>query len=217
MMRWLKVGVFIAALGPLVYLVFGVFADALGANPIDAITDETGTWTLRFLALTLLVTPLRKWTGWNALIRFRRMVGLFAFFYGTLHLLTYLVLDQFFAFDEIVADIVKRPFITVGFTAFVLMIPLAVTSTAGWIRRLGGKRWNLLHKLVYVSAICGVVHYWWLVKADITRPARYAVIVAILLAARFWFAYNARHAVTSRAAAAALRRVPDGRPTVDRG
>ncbi len=116
---------FVAALGPVAYLVYGVFADTLGANPIDAVTDETGTWTLRFLTLTLLVTPLRKWTGWNALIRFRRMLGLFAFFYGTLHFLTYLVLDQFFAFDEIVADIVKRPFITVGFTAFVLMIPLA--------------------------------------------------------------------------------------------
>ena len=134
---------------------------------------------MRFLTLTLLVTPLRKWTGWNPLIRFRRMLGLFAFFYGTLHFLTYLVLDQFFDFDEIVADIVKRPFITVGFTAFVLMIPLALTSTAGWIRRLGGKRWNLLHKLVYLSAIGGVVHYWWLVKSDISRPARYGAIVAV--------------------------------------
>ena len=170
MTRWVKVCVFVAALGPFAYLLYGAFADTLGANPIDAVTDETGTWTLRFLTLTLLVTPLRKWTGWNPLIRFRRMLGLFAFFYGTLHFLTYLVLDQFFAFDEIVADIVKRPFITVGFTAFVLMIPLALTSTAASIRRLGGKRWNLLHKLVYLSAIGGVVHYLWLVKSDISRP-----------------------------------------------
>lgn len=217
MMRWLKVGVFVAALGPVGYLAYGVFAHALGANPIDVVTDETGTWTLRFLALTLLVTPLRKWTGWNALIRFRRMLGLFAFFYGTLHFLTYIWLDQFFALDDVAKDIVKRPFITVGFAAFVLMIPLALTSTAGWIRRLGGRRWNVLHKLIYLSAICGVIHYWWLVKADVSRPARYAVIVAILLAARVWFAYNARHAVTSRAAAAAARRVSDTGAAADRG
>ncbi len=144
------------------------------------------------------------------------MLGLFAFFYGTLHFLTYLVLDQFFAFDEIVADIVKRPFITVGFTAFVLMIPLALTSTAASIRRLGGKRWNLLHKLVYLSAIGGVVHYLWLVKSDISRPARYGVAVAFLLAARAWFAYNARHGVLSRPAAAGSRRVADAGATLDR-
>jgi sulfoxide reductase heme-binding subunit YedZ len=214
-LRFLKVGVFIAALGPLAYLIYGAFADTLGANPIDAITDETGTWTLRFLALTLVVTPLRKWTGWNSLIRFRRMLGLFAFFYGSLHFLTYLVLDQFFAVDEIVADIMKRPFITVGFTAFVLMIPLALTSTAGSIRRLGGKRWNLIHRLVYVSAIGGVVHYWWLVKSDISRPARYGAVIAVLLAARVWFAYNARHGVPSRAAVPA-RRVADASATHDR-
>jgi sulfoxide reductase heme-binding subunit YedZ len=216
MTRWVKVCVFVAALGPFAYLLYGAFADTLGANPIDAVTDETGTWTLRFLTLTLLVTPLRKWTGWNPLIRFRRMLGLFAFFYGTLHFLTYLVLDQFFAFDEIVADIVKRPFITVGFTAFVLMIPLALTSTAASIRRLGGKRWNLLHKLVYLSAIGGVVHYLWLVKSDISRPARYGVAVAFLLAARVWFAYNARHGVLSRPAAAGSRRVADAGATLDR-
>jgi sulfoxide reductase heme-binding subunit YedZ len=216
MIRWLKVAVFIAALGPAAYLVYGVFANALGANPIDAITDETGTWTLRFLVLTLLVTPLRKWTGWNALIRFRRMLGLFAFFYGTLHFLTYLVLDQFFAFNEIVADIVKRPFITVGFGAFMLMIPLALTSTAGWIRRLGGRRWNVLHRLVYLSAIGGVVHYLWLVKSDTSRPARYGMIVAFLLAARGWFAYNARHGVSSRSAVAAARRAADASVGIDR-
>jgi methionine sulfoxide reductase heme-binding subunit len=215
--RFLKPAVFVAALAPALYLVYGAIADTLGANPIDAVTDETGTWTLRFLALTLLVTPLRRWTGWNALIRFRRMLGLFAFFYGTLHFLTYLVLDQFFAFDEIVADIVKRPFITVGFTAFVLMIPLALTSTAGSIRRLGGRRWNLLHKLIYLSAIGGVVHYLWLVKSDISRPARYGAVVGILLAARVWFAYNARHGISSRVSATAARRVADASATIDRG
>jgi sulfoxide reductase heme-binding subunit YedZ len=205
----MKVGLFAAALGPLLYLVYGVFADGLGANPIDAITDETGTWTLRFLVATLLVTPLRKWTGWNPLIRFRRMLGLFAFFYGTLHFLTYLVLDQFFDLDAIVADIVKRPFITVGFSAFVLMIPLAITSTAGWIGRLGGRRWNLLHKLVYLSAVGGVVHYLWLVKSDISRPARYGVAVALLLATRVWFAYRPGR-VAPRAVVGRVTRQADG-------
>lgn len=187
--RWLliKTPVVLAGLAPLAWLVSGAFADRLGANPIDVITDETGTWTLRFLVATLLVTPLRRWTGWNALVRFRRMLGLFAFAYGCLHFVTYLWLDQFFDLREIVKDIAKRPFITVGFTAFVLMIPLALTSTKGWIRRLG-RRWQLLHRLVYASAVLGVVHYWWLVKADIARPARYALIVGVLLAARVWWA-----------------------------
>jgi sulfoxide reductase heme-binding subunit YedZ len=192
--RTLKIGAWALSLAPLAWLVYGVFADTLGANPIDVVTDETGTWTLRFLVLTLLVTPLRRWTGWNWLVRFRRMLGLFAFFYGSLHFLTYLWLDQFFALDEIAKDIVKRPFITVGFLAFVAMVPLAVTSTAGWIRRLGGRRWNLLHRLVYVSAAAGVVHYWWLVKADVSRPVRYAVIVGALLAARGWFAMRRQRA-----------------------
>ena len=212
-MRWLKAGVLVAGLGPALWLAYGVFTDTLGANPIDVVTDETGTWTLRFLVLTLLVTPLRRWTGWNALVRFRRMLGLFAFFYGSLHFLTYLWLDQFFALDEIAKDIVKRPFITVGFAAFVLMVPLALTSTAGWIRRLGGRGWNLLHRLVYLSAIGGVVHYWWLVKADIARPLRYGVIVGILLLARAIFAYNRRHAPAPRPGVAGRRRIPDAGPS----
>jgi len=191
--RWLliKTPVVLAGLAPLAWLISGAFADRLGANPIDVITDETGTWTLRFLVATLLVTPLRRWTGWNVLVRFRRMLGLFAFTYGSLHFLTYLWLDQFFDAGEIVKDIAKRPFITVGFTAFVLMIPLALTSTKGWIRRLG-RRWQLLHRLVYASAVLGVVHYWWLVKADVARPARYALIVGVLLAARVWWAAGRR-------------------------
>lgn len=200
LIRGLKVVVFLLCLGPFAYLVYGIAAETLGANPIDAVTDLTGTWTLRFVVLTLVITPLRRWTGWNPIIRFRRMIGLFAFFYGCLHFTTYIWLDQFFDLNSIVKDIAKRPFITVGFTAFVLMVPLALTSTAGWIRRLGGRRWNLLHRLVYVTAVLGVVHYWWLVKADISRPARYGLIVAVLLAARFWFAYNARHAVPASAA-----------------
>jgi methionine sulfoxide reductase heme-binding subunit len=203
--RGVKVGIFLAALAPLAWLVYGVFADTLGANPIDVVTDETGTWTLRFLVLTLIVTPLRHWTGWNWLIRFRRMLGLFAFFYGSLHFLTYIWLDQFFAIGDIAADIVKRPFITVGFLGFLLMVPLALTSTAGWIRRLGGRKWNLLHKLVYVSAIAGVVHYWWLVKADISRPARYAAIVAVLLGARAWFAWRRQRTTRTAATSSALR------------
>jgi sulfoxide reductase heme-binding subunit YedZ len=182
--RAIRLGVFVACLVPAAALVWGAVTGGLGANPIDKITDETGTWTLRLLMATLAVTPLRRFTGWNEVIRLRRPLGLFAFFYGSLHFCTYLVLDQFFAFPEIVADIAKRPYITVGFTGFVLMVPLAITSTAGWIRRLGGRRWQRLHRLVYVSAAAGVVHYLWLVKADTTRPTRYAAILAVLLLAR---------------------------------
>jgi sulfoxide reductase heme-binding subunit YedZ len=170
-----------------VWLVWAALHGRLGANPISEVTKETGTWTLRFLAITLAVTPLRRLTGWNALVRYRRMLGLFAFFYGTLHFLTYIWLDQFFDFPGIVKDVGKRPFITAGFSAFVLLVPLAVTSTAGWIRRLGGKRWQALHRLVYVSATLGVLHYWWLVKADVSRPFAYGAIVAALLAARLVF------------------------------
>jgi sulfoxide reductase heme-binding subunit YedZ len=182
--RALRAALFVAALLPAAGLAWGAATDSLGANPIDKITDETGTWTLRFLLVTLAITPLRRLSGWNDVIRFRRMAGLFAFFYGGLHLATYGVLDQFFAIDAIAADIAKRPYITVGFTGFVLMVPLAVTSTAGWIRRLGGRRWQRLHRLVYVSAAAGVVHYLWLVKADTTRPLRYAAVLGVLLAAR---------------------------------
>jgi sulfoxide reductase heme-binding subunit YedZ len=158
--------------------------DQLGANPIEKITRTTGYWTLTLLLVTLSATPLRRVLGWPWLGRFRRMLGLFAFFYGCLHFLTYLVLDQFFDWPGIVKDIAKRPYITVGFTAFLLLIPLAVTSTDGMIRRLGGKRWRRLHRLVYVIAIGGVVHFWWLVKKDITAPAADAAILAALLGFR---------------------------------
>src|SRR5205814_6957988 len=158
--------------------------NGLDANPIEYITHFTGDWTLRFLVITLAITPLRKLLGVPDLIRFRRMLGLFAFFYGSLHFLTYIWLDKFFNLHEMLIDVAKRKFITVGFTAFVLLIPLAVTSTAGWIRRLGGKRWQTLHRLVYVSAICGVIHYLSLVKADIRKPLEYGAILVVLLSYR---------------------------------
>ena len=150
----------------------------LGANPIDEITDQTGIWTLRLLLITLAVTPARRLTGWNRLIQLRRMLGLLAFFYGSLHFLTYIWLDQFFVIEDIIADVMERPFITVGFASFVLLIPLAVTSTTAMIKRLGGKWWQRLHRLVYAIAIGGVVHYLWLVKADIQQPLLYGGILA---------------------------------------
>jgi sulfoxide reductase heme-binding subunit YedZ len=185
---WIKAGVFLMALIPLIKLGIGAYLDALGANPIEKITRTTGYWTLTFLLITLSATPLRKIFGWNWVIRLRRMLGLFAFFYASLHFLTYLVLDQFFDWPSILKDIVKRPYITVGFPSFVLMIPLALTSTDAMIRRLGGKRWRWLHRLVYVTAVGGVVHYWWLVKKDITNPATFALLLGILLGIRviYW-------------------------------
>jgi methionine sulfoxide reductase heme-binding subunit len=180
----MKAPVFALCLSPVLLLVWRGFSGGLGANPIEFITHATGDWTLRFLAITLAVTPLRKLLRLPELVRFRRMLGLFAFFYGCLHFMTYLWLDKFFSWAEIAKDVVKRPFITAGFTAFVLLMPLAVTSTAGWIRRLGGKRWQMLHRLVYVSAVAGVVHYYWLVKSDITLPVFYGAIVGLLLAYR---------------------------------
>jgi sulfoxide reductase heme-binding subunit YedZ len=180
-MKLAKALLFLACLVPLGALVWRATHDGLGANPIEFITHATGDWTLRFLVLTLTVTPARKLLGVPPLIRFRRMLGLFAFTYGCLHFLTYFWLDKFFDFSEIVKDIAKRPFITVGFTAFVLLIPLAITSTAGWIRRLGGAHWRALHRLVYVSAFAGVVHYYWLVKSDIRLPVFYGALVAMLL------------------------------------
>ena len=184
MVRYLKVAVFLACLVPLGLLGWDAYTQNLGANPIEKITHATGDWTLRFLLITLSITPARKLLGIPALIKFRRMLGLYAFFYGSLHFLTYIWLDKFFNLHEMLADVAKRKFITVGFTAFVLLIPLAVTSTAGWIRRLGGKRWQMLHRLIYITAICGVIHYLWLVKADIRKPLEYAAILAVLLSYR---------------------------------
>ena len=182
--RAIKVVVFVACLAPLARLAWKAYTVGLGANPIEVITHATGDWTLRFLLIALSITPLRKLLRAPSLIRFRRMLGLFAFFYGTLHFATYIWLDKFFNWHEMVKDIGKRPFITVGFTAFVLLIPLAATSTAGMIRRLGGRRWQMLHRLIYVSASLGVIHYLWLVKKDIREPLIYGSILAVLLGYR---------------------------------
>ena len=190
--RTLKTLVVAGAFGPAAWLLHAALTGGLGANPIDRITDETGTWTLRLLIATLAVTPVRRLTGWNGVIQLRRLLGLAAFGYGSLHFLTYVVLDQFFAFGLMARDVVKRPFITAGFTGFALMVPLAVTSTAGWIRRLGGRRWARLHRLVYVSATAGVVHYYWLVKADTSRPVRYGAVLAALLGVRAALAWRGR-------------------------
>lgn len=184
MSRYLKIPVFFLCLVPLFRLAWKAYSGLLGANPIEVITHSTGDWTLIFLCMTLAVTPIRNLTRQYWLIRFRRMLGLFAFFYGLLHFLTYIWLDKFFDLHEIAKDVVKRPFITAGFTAFILMIPLAVTSNAAAIRRLGGKRWQVVHRLVYISAIAGVIHYIWLVKADLTKPLRFAIIVGLLLSYR---------------------------------
>lgn len=184
MTRLLKVAVFVACLIPLGLLGWDAYTQNLGANPIEKITHSTGDWTIRFLLITLSITPARKLLGVPSLIKFRRMLGLYAFFYGCLHFTTYIWLDKFFDVHEMLRDIAKRKFITVGLTAFVLLIPLAITSTAGWIRRLGGKRWRRLHQLIYVSAICGVIHYVWLVKADIRKPLEYGAILGVLLAYR---------------------------------
>ncbi|MFQ5684407.1 MAG: sulfite oxidase heme-binding subunit YedZ [Candidatus Binatia bacterium] len=177
---WLKTTVFIACLTPLGILGLYTYTDNLGANPIEVITRLFGSSTLIFLLITLSVTPLRKLTGWPWLIKLRRMLGLYAFFYACLHFTTYIWLDQFFDLDEIVRDVIKRPFITVGFLSFVLLIPLALTSTSGMIRRLG-KRWQQLHRLIYFSAIGGIVHFLWQVKADIRRPLIYGLILTLLL------------------------------------
>jgi sulfoxide reductase heme-binding subunit YedZ len=184
MIRWIKVAVFVTCLVPLGLLAWAAYTQNLGANPIEKITHATGDWTLRFLLITLSITPLRKLLRVPSLIKFRRMLGLFAFFYACLHFTTYIWLDKFFNLHEMLADVAKRKFITVGFTAFILLIPLAATSTAGWIRRLGGKRWQVLHRLIYFSAIAGVIHYVWLVKADIREPLEYGTVLAALLTYR---------------------------------
>jgi sulfoxide reductase heme-binding subunit YedZ len=201
--RVIKPVVFLACLVPVGMLVYGAFWGDLGANPVETITNTTGIWTLRLIVITLAITPLRWLTKQNTLILFRRMVGLFAFFYGTLHFMTYFVLDHSLMFDGLWEDVVKRPYITMGFTAFVLMIPLAFTSTQGWIRRLGGHRWNLLHRLIYISAILGVIHYWWKVKLDTTNPRYYALIVGVLLAVRIWRAIARRQMARAATPAAA--------------
>lgn len=182
--RVVKPVAFAVCLVPAALIVVGVFTGGLGSDPIKEITHRTGKTTLVMLLVTLSVTPLRRVTRIGALVTTRRMLGLFAFFYAALHFSTYLVLDQFFAFGEILEDIGKRPYITVGFTSFVLLIPLALTSTKGWIKRIGGVRWNRLHQLVYVAAAGGFFHFLWLVKADTRTPVLFGVVLVGLLATR---------------------------------
>jgi sulfoxide reductase heme-binding subunit YedZ len=182
----LKVALFIAALLPLARLIAFAALDRLGANPVEFITRNTGDWTLYFLCLTLAVTPLRRLTNWNWLVKLRRMIGLYAFFYALLHFTTFFWFDHFFDLSEMWRDVLKRPFILVGFIAFVLLIPLAVTSTNGMVRRLGGKRWQWLHRLVYLVAGFGILHFWWMKagKHDFAQPILFGAIVAALLAVR---------------------------------
>jgi methionine sulfoxide reductase heme-binding subunit len=184
--RWwvLKPAVFLVCLVPALWLAWDIYAGNLSANPLEDLRNRTGIWTLRFLMITLTVTPLRRISDWHSLIRFRRMLGLFAFFYALIHFITYIWLDQFFDFDAILDDITKRPFIISGLVSFVLMLPLAVTSTKKWIGRLGGKRWQMLHRLIYISGIAGVMHYYWRVKLDVRFPLAYGALLLVLLAFR---------------------------------
>ena len=204
--KWTKVVLFFICLVPFASLCWRALHAGLGANPVEFVQHATGDWTLRFLLFTLTITPLRKLLNLPDLIRFRRMLGLFAFFYVCLHFLTYIGPDQSFSLAGMLKDVQKRRYVTVGFTAFVLLIPLALTSTAGWIRRLGGRRWQMLHRAIYVSAVCGVIHYYWLVKSDVRKPLFYAAMVAILLAWRLgdWFLRRKRQPAQSSAS----RRVP---------
>jgi sulfoxide reductase heme-binding subunit YedZ len=217
--RWVaKPALFLGSLSPAAWLLVAALTAQLSANPLADITNETGVWTLRFLCITLAMTPFRRVTGWNGAIRFRRMLGLFAFFYGSLHLLTYVVADRLAGLDfpagivawptvsalarATLSDVLKRPFITVGFSAWLCMLPLAITSTAGMIRRLGGRRWQLLHRLTYAAAATAVLHYWWLVKADVRRPEAYALMVGFLLAFRAWWWKRSTTAPVTRRVAA---------------
>ncbi len=200
--RWvIKPTLFLVLLLPAAWLLWDTLNGNLTANPIEDITHRTGRWGLTFLLATLAVTPLMKLSGWSQLIRMRRMIGLFSFFYLCLHFATYIVLDQFFSFPDIAADVLKRPYITVGFASFVLLVPLALTSTKGMIKRLGGKAWSRLHKLVYVAAAGGFFHFLWLVKADTRDPILYGIALSLLLASRLLIPrVQARRAAASRRA-----------------
>ena len=189
----IKAAVFVLALVPLLRMVYLTVTGQL-VEPLEFITRGTGDWTLYFLCFTLAVTPLRRLTRWNWLIKLRRMLGLYMFFYGFLHFMTFLWFDHFFDFAEMWEDVLKRPFITVGFIAFVLLIPLAVTSTNGMVKRLGGKRWQWLHRLVYVIAPLGILHYWWMKagKHNFAQPILFGSIVALLLLIRVYFAWSKR-------------------------
>lgn len=190
-LKILKPLIFAAALLPAAALVYGFYTNDLTANPLDYITDQTGTWALAFLVISLSITPLRRLTGWNPIIKLRRMLGLFSFFYALLHVLTWVVLLNFFDVREMVIDVVKRPFITIGMATFLILLALAVTSNQFSIRRLG-RRWQSLHRLAYAAALGAVIHFWWLVKEDITEPRRWLMVVTLLLGLRVWWAYKRR-------------------------
>lgn len=194
MTAWLKPLVFLLCLFPAAQLAYQAYTGDLGVNPIETITRFTGSWALIFLLASLAVTPLRRVTSWNDLIKLRRMIGLVAFFYASLHFSTYIILDHFFDFRAIGNDIIKRPYVTAGFIAFVIMVPLALTSSAAMIRRLG-KRWQQLHRWVYLAAVAAVIHFYWLVKADISRPAQYGAVLALLLGYRLIIKWRPRIAV----------------------
>jgi sulfoxide reductase heme-binding subunit YedZ len=197
--RWVvKPILFVLCLGPLTWLLWDGVTDNLGANPVETVRRYTGYWTLRFLLITLAVTPLRRLSGWNAIIRLRRMLGLFTFFYACLHFVSYIWLDQFFMWDAIIEDVFDRPFITMGYASFLLLIPLALTSTNGMVKRLGARRWQRLHQSVYVIGIAGVIHFFWLVKSDISRPVMYGAWLAVLLGYRLvWIVHKRTRARSS--------------------
>ncbi len=201
--KWTKVVVFVLCLVPFLIICANTARGHLTANPVEYYQHESGDWTLRFLLFCLAITPLRKLLNLPDLIRFRRMLGLFAFFYVCIHFLTYIGPDQSFDLGGMWKDVQKRKFITVGFLAFVLLVPLAITSTKGWIRRLGGKRWQMLHRAIYVAAVCGVIHYYWLVKSDVRKPLFYGALLGILLLWRlgYWL-LKRNHSVTSSPQAA---------------
>lgn len=186
--KFSKVLLFINSLVPLALLSWDAYHKKLGANPYEFVTRTTGMLTLVFLMISLAVTPLRKISGWNFLVKFRRMLGLYAFFYGFLHLMTYIWFDRFFNFKSMVGDIIQRPFIAIGMASFFLLIPLAITSTNGMVKRLGGKRWNRLHKLVYPTGVGGVIHYYMIVKSDTRVPLTFAFVLALLLGYRIYAA-----------------------------
>ncbi|MFN2398841.1 MAG: sulfite oxidase heme-binding subunit YedZ [Gemmatimonadaceae bacterium] len=200
----MKVPVFALALVPALYAAWGLYSDFalgtrfFGSNPINEAEHYTGRWALRFLIATLVVSPLRRLTGWNWLIKYRRMLGLFTFAYATIHLMVFFAIDIFFDLGLLIEEIIERPYITIGMTTWLLLLPLALTSTSGWVKRLGGKRWIALHRLIYVAAVTGTVHFLWAVKKDIQRPLIYAAIIALLLGFRLWLRLRDSAAPDSR-------------------
>lgn len=205
--RVVKPALYVAAVLPLSWLLFTLLTGRVMGDEVKFMQHVTGDTVLTCLMLTLAVTPLRRLTGWNEIIRVRRLIGLTAFWYACLHLSTYLVFDQSLSIDEIMRDIVKHPWVLVGFTGFLCLVPLAITSTRGWVRRLGGKRWQRLHRLVYVAAAAGVLHYFWLVKKDVQAPLVYGAVLLVLLGSRVWLARDrARERKTPSA------RVPETKP-----